>query len=215
MKTARLEAFSDGVFAIAITLLVLNLVVPGATSPFLTGARAVDVPQAKFFQELEAQWPAYLAFLVSFVSIGVMWINHSWMFGHILLVTRVALMVNLIVLITVVLIPFTTSIMMTFLRSQQDQHATQHAAAWIYIGSLLAMAAAFTLLWQVCFKTRGACSDLKADDIKGATRAVQFGPFAYVVLGVLANWTVTWSLVLCLVLNVFYWYPCGRGVTSR
>jgi Endosomal/lysosomal potassium channel TMEM175 len=63
LRTARMEAFSDGIFAIASTLLVLDLAVPPTTS---------DVPQ-----KLRQQWPMYLAYVVSFTSIGQAWLNHS------------------------------------------------------------------------------------------------------------------------------------------
>ena len=68
-ETGRIEAFSDGIFSIAATLLVLDLKAPGATQPF--------------WQGIAAQWPAYASFLLSFLFIGIMWLNHHRLFTHI------------------------------------------------------------------------------------------------------------------------------------
>jgi uncharacterized membrane protein len=209
METDRLEAFSDGVFAIAITLLVLNLVVPGTTATFVSGTQSLDTSEATFIHALWHEWPSYLAFGVSFATIGVIWINHSWMYGHICKVNRVVLFINLIALITVVVIPFTTAIMSSFLRSHAADHATQHAAARVYIASLLTMSLAFTLMWWYCFSRRAAFTDLPKPRNLVATLIVVTGPIVYGVAILVTMWNATLSLVLCLFLDVFYLCPVG------
>src|SRR5579872_4040697 len=81
-ETGRVEAFSDGVFAIAITLLVLDLKIPSAS------------PSARLADQLAKQWPAYLAFLISFSFIGIMWINHHSLFTYIRRIDHALLILN-------------------------------------------------------------------------------------------------------------------------
>src|SRR3954470_17218264 len=98
MDRGRLEAFSDGVFAIAITLLVLDLTVPSTAEAHEIGLGAA----------LAAEWPTYFAYLVSFLVIGVIWINHHTMFTLVSRVDRRVLFVNLSLLLTISVIPFPT-----------------------------------------------------------------------------------------------------------
>lgn len=96
-ETGRIEAFSDGVFSIAATLLVLELKPPSAG--------------VLFWQGLVAQWPGFLRFLLSFLFIGIMWINHHWLFSHVTRSDDVLMAVNLLLLMGVVWIPYPTSLM--------------------------------------------------------------------------------------------------------
>src|SRR5512132_2117231 len=98
-ETGRIEAFSDGVFAIAITLLVLDLKVP----------RDLD-EGVSLAQALLRQWPSYLAFIASFATIGVMWINHHKLFTLIKRSDDVLLILNVILLLGVTLTPFPTAL---------------------------------------------------------------------------------------------------------
>ena len=95
MDRGRLEAFSDGVFAVAITLLALNLAVKGPGHGTLA-------------HQLADQWAAYLAYLISFFTIGVIWVNHHMLLSNIVVVTRMLLFLNLVLLLFVVLIPVAT-----------------------------------------------------------------------------------------------------------
>src|ERR1041385_8087175 len=97
MSTGRLEAFSDGVFSIAATLLVLELHVPDIGSGL--------------GQALLAQWPSYLTYVTSFATIGIIWVNHHSLFEHVRQVDRPLLFLNLLLLITGSLIPFPTSLL--------------------------------------------------------------------------------------------------------
>jgi uncharacterized membrane protein len=96
MDRTRLEAFSDGVFAVAITLLALDLTVAGPGH-----GRLVD--------QLSGKWPAFLAYLLSFFMIGIVWVNHHALVRSIIKVDRGLLFLNLVLLLFVVLIPFTTA----------------------------------------------------------------------------------------------------------
>src|SRR5216110_3559042 len=109
MRTTRLEAFSDGVFAIAATLLVLELRVPPETT---------DVPAA-----LLRLWPAYAAYLVSFMTIGIIWVNHHTLLEHCKRVDRRFLYLNLLLLVAVGIVPFPTSLVDRYILSPESATA--------------------------------------------------------------------------------------------
>jgi uncharacterized membrane protein len=109
MRTSRLEAFSDGVFAIAATLLVLELRVPADTTD-LGGA-------------LLRLWPAYAAYLVSFVTIGIIWVNHHTLLEHCKRVDRRFLYLNLMLLVAVGIVPFPTALVGQYILSEHGATA--------------------------------------------------------------------------------------------
>lgn len=128
----RLEAFSDGVFAIVITLLVLDLEIPG---------RGTDLRE-----ELLAAWPAYLAYLVSFAFIGGAWIAHTTMTRFTKAADAQLMRLNLVLLLFVSFLPFTTSVMATYLNTQDEQlgailFGVNLTLAGVLINALLAYAA--------------------------------------------------------------------------
>ena len=98
MDRGRLEAFSDGVFAVAITLLALDLTVAGPEA------------HTHLSHQLHDKWPAFLALLISFFTIGIIWVNHHQLVSNIVVVTRALLFLNLVLLLFVVLIPFANAI---------------------------------------------------------------------------------------------------------
>jgi uncharacterized membrane protein len=134
MSTNRVEAFSDGVLAIAITLLVLDLVVPPKTS----------VPEGALGSRLAHQWPAYLAYLVSFMVIGIIWVNHHTVFAKVRLVDRRVLFANLALLLVVSAIPFPTRLIAEYLTTG----ANSHLAAAVYSGTMVLMSLAYSALWM-------------------------------------------------------------------
>ena len=108
MQTSRVEAFSDGVFAIAITLLILSVGIDRAPHGDL-GTYLVDL------------WPAYLAYAVSFLTIGIMWVNHHLLFDHFARVDRPMLLLNILLLMLIAFVPFPTRIAAEFARSEVDR----------------------------------------------------------------------------------------------
>src|SRR6059058_6230283 len=94
MSKERTEAFSDGVIAVAITLLALDLRVPGAGSA------------ASLAHQLGEQWPSYAAYVVSFLTIGIIWINHHAMLRRVVGVDHTIVMLNIVLLMTIVVLPF-------------------------------------------------------------------------------------------------------------
>jgi len=124
VRPARLEAFSDGVFAIAATLLVLELRVPRGVGDLA--------------QTLLDAWPAYAAYLVSFLTIGIIWVNHHTLLEHIRRVDRPFLYLNVLLLLWVAIVPFPTSVLDEYLLS--DRGATVAAVLYGAVGLLIAVA---------------------------------------------------------------------------
>ncbi|MGD0923817.1 MAG: TMEM175 family protein [Streptosporangiaceae bacterium] len=131
MDSRRAEAFSDGVFAIAITLLVLSLRLPGPS-----------VAHPTLADQLLAAWPQYFAYVVSFLTIGIMWMNHHTMLAHVSRVDRPLLVINLLLLMAIVVIPFPTSLVADHL-----QHPGAGAATVAYGLVLIAASFGFAGLW--------------------------------------------------------------------
>jgi uncharacterized membrane protein len=132
-SSRRLEAFSDGVFAIAITLLVLDLAVPPREGS----------PEGHLARGLGHQWPSYFAYLVSFLVIGIIWVNHHTVFEKVRLIDRPVMFVNLTLLLIVSAIPFPTHLLAEYLTAGSDSHV----AAAVYSATMLLMGIAFALLW--------------------------------------------------------------------
>jgi uncharacterized membrane protein len=127
--TGRLEAFSDGVIAIAITLLVIEVRVP-------------EVEQG-LARALLDQWPRYVSYVVSFLTIGIAWVNHHALFARIHRVTRALLFLNLLVLMAVAFLPFPTALLGEYLAAGHDQRA----ATVVYTLNMTAINVAFAGIW--------------------------------------------------------------------
>jgi len=201
-ETARLEAFSDGVFAIAITLLILEIKIPSSGSGDLA-------------QELARQWPSYLAFFISFAFIGIMWINHHRLFTHIRRADDMLLIINLGLMFGVCIIPFTTAVLAAHLG-----HPGARTAVVVYDSAYLCIAVFFNLLWRYAASRDG---HLLADNVdreaaEKITRQYNYGPLAYAIAIALAWVSITASLVINLVLALFFAIPphvATRTVPAR
>jgi len=130
-RHSRVELFSDAVFAVAITLLVLDLRVPDVAGS-LTAA-------------LADRWPAFAAFAISFVTVGCIWVNHSKVFASVQRVDTVLLFLNLALLMSVVLVPFGTSLIASYVTRSSDQ---SHIAAAIFSANMFLMGVAFNALYR-------------------------------------------------------------------
>jgi uncharacterized membrane protein len=135
MSKNRLEAFSDGVFAVAITLLVLEIAVPTGDD---------------LWHELKEEWPSFAAFFVSFWVIGIIWVNHHGLLDHLKRTDRGVLYLNLLVLMTVVFLPFATALLAEHLKSGADEKV----AAAVYSGASLAMGLSMGALWTYITRHR-------------------------------------------------------------
>ncbi|MBV9593808.1 MAG: DUF1211 domain-containing protein [Actinobacteria bacterium] len=136
MPTSRLEAFSDGVLAVAITLLVLDLHVSD------------DKASGSLAHQIADQWPKFIAYLVSFLVIGVIWVNHHRVFALAARIDPVTMFVNLILLMSVSTIPFTTSAIAEFLRSGGND---SRLAVLLYGASMEGMSLSFSaVFYRLC-----------------------------------------------------------------
>jgi uncharacterized membrane protein len=190
-ETARVEAFSDGVFAIAITLLILEIKVPSADSGDL-GA------------QLLLQWPSYLSFFISFAFIGIMWINHHRLFTHIRKSDDTLLIVNLALMFGVIVVPFTTSVLAAHIG-----HAGAKTAVVLYDSAYLVVAVFFSLLWRYAASRDGHLLDKDVDReaAEKITRQYNYGPLAYLIAIALAWVSITASLLINLFLALFFAIP--------
>jgi len=187
-ETARVEAFSDGVFAIAITLLVLEFKVPARGSGVLS------------FQLLR-QWPYYLSFVSSFAFIGIMWINHHRMFTHIRKSNNVLLHLNLLLLLGVTFVPFPTSVIAVHLGGPD-----QRAAAILFNATYVLIAILFNLLWRYASSSRAGLlsKDVDTAAVARITRQYSFGPVLYMICLGLVWVNVLASLVMNLLLACYF-----------
>jgi uncharacterized membrane protein len=132
----RLEAFSDGVIAIAITLLVLEIEVP-------------DVEDGGLIDALAENWPSYVAFILSFVVIGIMWVSHHSMFERIAQVDRGLLFVNLGLLLGIAFVPFPTALLAAYVG---NGGSNAQVAAAIYSATMATIGLAFVGMWYHLYR---------------------------------------------------------------
>ena len=158
-ETSRVEAFSDGVFAIAITLLILEIRVPTELEPGQLG------------NELLKLWPSYLAFLTSFGTIGIMWMNHHRLFTLIHALDDGLIALNTLLLLGITWIPFPTALLAEHLTGPD-----QYIAATVYSGSYVIIAIAFNILWRYAVKR-----NLVVDhaNVRSISRQYLIGPVLY------------------------------------
>jgi uncharacterized membrane protein len=197
-ETGRIEAFSDGVYAIAITLLVLDIKVPR------------DLPESdRLIEALIAQWPTYFAFVTSFATIGIMWINHHRMFNQIKRADQLLLVLNGLLLLGITFVPFPTSLLAEYI-GEPDQRV----AAQVYSGTFVIIAIFFNLLWRYA-SHKHRLLDARSDPVAVETisRQYAFGPLLYLAAFGLAFFSATGSLALNMLLAVFFALP-GRRLSS-
>jgi uncharacterized membrane protein len=193
MSKGRVEAFSDGVIAVAITLLALDLHVPDPSSP---GSLAHHLGQ---------QWPNYAAYVVSFLTIGIIWINHHAMLHRLVGVDHAILVLNLVLLLTIGVLPFSTALMARYLNAAHGQNV----AAVVYGGSFLVMSLAFLMLQQHVLRSKQHLlqGHLTANLRRRVLRrnAAGVAPYALATVGGIASPYLT--LVICALLGAFYALP--------
>jgi TMEM175 potassium channel family protein len=186
MKTSRLEAFSDGVFAVATTLLVLEIHVPTGDD---------------LWHELGDEWPSFAAFAVSFWVIGIIWVNHHGVFDHLRRADRGVLYCNLLVLMTVVFIPFSTALIAEHLKSGADEQT----AALVYSIAFLALAIAFGVLWTYIVRHRERLGvELSDDQVRRTTLTFLIGNPFYAVAVIVAFISPAAVLVINALLALYY-----------
>ena len=202
MSPNRLEAFSDGVFAIAITLLVLDIHVP-------------EPGRGDLGHELAAQWPSYAAYVISFLTIGIIWINHHAMIRRLREVDHGIMVWNLLLLLCLGILPFTTALMAAYLKEGQGDHL----AAAIYSGSFLVMSLVFAGTNRHILFSKSHLLALDRDEATRRsilTRGV-VGLVPYLVATIAALISAFVALGICAAVALFYALPvasAGERATS-
>jgi TMEM175 potassium channel family protein len=192
----RLEAFSDAVFAITVTLLVLEIRPPTDYTNLLHG--------------LLALWPSYLAYVVTFLFIGQVWANHHVMFDHIRAADRVVLLLNILVLMAVAFLPFATSVLAGALRTE---HGERTAAAFYGI-AFVVTALTFNAVWQYACRHRLLSETLDAAGATAISRRFQLALVWLAAGAVLGAVLPVLGIAVIAAFNADYWLPI-RGESPR
>jgi len=194
--TGRIEAFSDGVFAIAITLLIIEIGVP-----HLEG----EPPGTTLPEALLRLWPSFLAYVISFLQIGVIWANHHNRFRFIERSDHVLLFLNILFLMCVAFIPFPTALLAEYLDGTTAERET---AGVIYAGTLAVTAVFFTVLWLYAAVNRRLVNrNLEPHLLRTMTRRYLLGTVAYLLVFLLAFVNVAASLALIVALALLFVLP--------
>ena len=188
MSIGRLETFADGVFAIAATLLVLAVEVP-------------ELGENSLAHELVRLWPAYCGYIVSFVTIGIIWVNHHVVLGLLRATDRVFLFVNVFFLLCVAFIPFPTRLLATYVRTDDG-----NAAAVAYGITLTVTAIFFNLMWRYAIGGGGRLLRADADRrvVDGITRSFRPGVAMYAAATVVGLVQAEISAALFAAIALFY-----------
>jgi uncharacterized membrane protein len=190
LRTARLEAFSDGVFAIAITLLVLEISVPAGSEEDLLAA-------------ILDQWPSYLAYFVSFASVGAIWLAHTAVTEYLDHADRWLMRLNLLLLLFVSFLPFPTKLLA---ESVDDQDAGR-VATTIYGLTLLVTAVVLSAVWRYAVSEQLVRPDTTDEDVKLLTKKLSPGLGGYAVMIVLGIFQPVAAVLGYLAVAIFYLIP--------
>ena len=194
--TGRIETFSDGVFAIAITLLIIEIGVPH------TGATE------SLSEKLIHLWPSYLGYATSFLVIGTVWANHHNRFRLIIRSDHVLLFLNVLFLMCVAFIPFPTALLAEYIR--EEEHRITAVA--VYSGTLAVTAVFFTLLWlYAAGNYRLVDRSVDPSLLRAMTRRYVLGMLLYVAAFALAFVSAAASLALIVILALIFVLPEPDG----
>ncbi|MFM8560983.1 MAG: TMEM175 family protein [Solirubrobacterales bacterium] len=163
---ARVEQFSDGVVAIAITLLVLQITVPSVSNG------------VGLLAELKAEWPSYLAYVISFLTIGGFWLAHHTIFSCLRAVSPATMKVNLLLMMAIAFLPFPTAVMANDILGADGG---SRVAVVFYGLSLLLCRVLISWLWWQCRRDRLIRDEVSTDEVRRLTRRLNPGIAAYAV----------------------------------
>jgi uncharacterized membrane protein len=184
--TNRIEAFSDGVFAIAVTLLVLDLSLP---------ERDLD----HFWNSVGGLWPSYLAYATSFITIGGIWMAHHAIFRRLELANQTVMRINLLLLMAVAFLPFPTSLLAEALHHD----VSVRAAVVFYGGSLLVISVLFWALWSAVARHPELLKpDVSDEEVRAIQRATTPNLAFYLLVIVVATFVPKVAAVGYLVVAV-------------
>ncbi|MGW5189011.1 TMEM175 family protein [Kribbella sp. NPDC004138] len=194
-ETTRLEAFSDGVFAIAITLLVLEL-----HSPELEEGE-------RLWPALLHEWPQFAAYLTSFAILGIMWVNHHSMFRQIRRADRGLMFLNLLLLLWATLLPFPTSL---FAEHLEDESSNSHVAAAVYSTNLTLAAIAFSLIWWYVLRNHLVDHDMSKAEVRKSLLRYSMGTVVYGACIGISFVSAQVTLLIVFLLALYYGFEQVR-----
>lgn len=186
MQTGRIQGLADGIFAIALTLLVLVLPVP-------TGSRHLA-------HDLLRQWPFFAAYVVSFVTLGIVWLNHHTLMSSVAEADRTLLELNLLLMLFVAVVPWTTHLLAAYLR----EGVPSTAAAMAYGIVMLAMESSFAAIWLRLNRADHLAQPHVRSRLQSATRRSLAGPLFYVVGTAVALLSATVAFAIYAAAALFF-----------
>lgn len=199
MGTNRLETFADGVFAIAATLLILNVDTQVGEEEAELGHRLLEI------------WPSYVAYAFSFLTIGIIWVNHHAVLGQIDRADRVFLFLNVLFLLCVAFIPFPTRLIAEHIRDDGAR-----ASAIAYGITLVTTATLFSAVWfYAAIGGRLLRPDHDPKVVSGISRSYLPGPWIYLAATLVAIVSPTASAILFAAIATFYVFESARFARTR
>jgi uncharacterized membrane protein len=198
MDRGRLEAFSDGVFAVAITLLALGLTVAGPGHGSLA-------------HQLADRWPAFLAYVISFFTVGIIWVNHHALVSNIVAVDRVLLFLNLVLLLFVVMVPFATGTVADYLSGGGFD---SRVAVAVYGAVLTGMSLGFASMFEWSLREGHTRTELPRDQRWRARRRFASGGLVYMTVIGLAFASAPAAFGLAGVVAVYYVFEQTPGTRA-
>ena len=190
LRTGRMEAFSDGVFAIAITLLVLEIGVPEGSGDDLWGA-------------LLDQWPSYLAYLVSFATIGAVWFAHTVITEALSGATSVLIRVNLLLLLVVAFLPFPTVLLSEYV----GEPDAERIAVTVYGLNLLLASVLVSTLWRYANRAGLVREDLTDGEVRALSSRLTPSLVSYAVVIVLGIFLPVVAVLGYLLIAIYLLLP--------
>lgn len=193
LPTTRVETLADGVFAIVMTLLILEIKVPELADAVTT---------AEMLDRLSLLWPKFLCYLISFVTLGVYWVAHHLHFYYIKRADRMLLWINILFLMTIGVIPFTTALL--------GEYYSSPLAVSLYGANMVAVGLTLQLHWSYSTHRRRHVNAAMTDDVvRTVNHVIMTGPAIYAVAILLAWGSPIISLVMYLAVNLVYILPGG------
>ena len=199
MGKGRVEAFSDGVFAVAITLLIFNIQVDKAAP-------------GELFNALMAAWPKYAAYVASFLTIGVMLMNHHGLFTRIAHLNRPLLFLNLLLLMAIVFLPFPTAQLGANILVPQDAPT----AASFYAASAVLIAVFFSAFWAYLFTHPDLLSpDVDREAVLRSWPRFSIGLIAYLICVPLGQVSPIGVIIVCAAMAIYYAFERLPDISRR
>ena len=196
-STGRLEAFSDGVFAIAITLLVLDIALPAGASRHL-------------LRSVGDLWPSYVAYVASFSTIGAMWLGHNAITEYLDRVDATFVRINLLLLLFVAFLPFPTRMFAEYI----GENSLERVAVTFYGATLLLTSTLLLVLWRYAIRKKLVRPNTADEEIEFLTQRLTPGLGGYLVLIVAGLFVPIVAVIGYLAVALYYIVP-SRNLTVR